>query len=268
MPNRLTYIGKQLSARIRTGWLPGCLAVTLLLCAAGCSTGRRATTIADQDHAYTPEPPAREAYRIKPGDKLSIRNLNWVSDLVPEPGAVQANPGSGLLLKVNSLGQIGLPEAGLVRVSGMTCGQLADTLSLIYRDLLKNPVFEVEVTNLRVKVLGAVNIQGLVAIDNERVTLADVIAGAGGIKFTEAGKTIQIIRGEGTQRRVIEYDFEQLGDPRIINQQVFDNDLIYVPNSRNVVRAVNYQRNVTLVQPVLALLNFTVLVINLIRFTR
>ncbi len=234
----------------------------------GCSAGRQHTRITDSRHPYKPVPEQNEIYRIKAGDKLNIRNLNWITDLLPEPGATQGNSSPGLLVNVSSSGHIGLPDVGKIKAGGLTREQFSDTLKYLYKDILRNPIFEVEITNLKVKVLGAVFNQGLLPIDNEKESLGEVLAKAGGIKFAEAARSIQIIRGTGIERRVIEYDFDEIGDPEIINQQIYDDDLIYVPSARNVVRSAHYQRNITVIQPVLALLNFAVLVINLVQITR
>ena len=61
----------------------------------------------------------------------------------------------------------------------------------------------------------------------------------------------------------MEYDFQQLGNPLIVNQYIYDNDIVYVPPSRENLRPVKFQRNLTLVQPLLVALNLAVLVLNL-----
>lgn len=255
--------------QIQSNWLVKAV-VALILASTlfGCNTGRQATQISNTRHPYQTIPLEKTTYLIKPGDKLKIKNLNWISDLAPEPGVVQGNTGGGISVNVNSTGHIGLPDIGPLKVSGISREQLSDTLAKRYNDILKNPIFEVEVISLKVKVLGAVEQQGLIPIENEHQSLGEILAKAGGIKFLEAGHSIQIIRGEGIDRRVITYDFEQLGDPNIINQHVYDDDLIYVPTSRNAIRSANYQRNLVVIQPVLALLNFAVLVINLVQLTK
>ncbi|GAB3170407.1 polysaccharide biosynthesis/export family protein [Telluribacter humicola] len=209
------------------------------------------------------------AYLIKPGDRLRIRNLNWLTDLFPDPNLVKDTPAGGgneggFAVSVSSEGLISMPEIGRVRVEGLTRKQLTDTLSVLYRDVVRDPLFEVEITNLRVKVLGAVNNQGLIPLEKEYQSLGDVLAKAGGIRYAEAGNTIQIIRGEGTEQQVVQYDFQQLGNPLIVNQYIYDNDIVYVPPSTESLRTVRNQRTLILVQPMLAALNLTVLIINLL----
>ncbi|GHB55274.1 polysaccharide biosynthesis/export family protein [Persicitalea jodogahamensis] len=205
-------------------------------------------------------------YRIKAGDKLLVRNLNWSSELFPDPGQAAGNVGAGFEAVVRIDGNISLPEIGSIPVAGRTRQAVADTLSTLYRDL-RNPLFEVTVTSLRVKVLGSVNNQGVVVLDNDFLTLGEILARSGGIRYTEASNIIQIIRTEGTQQQVIEYDFQDLGNPLIMNQNIYDNDIVYVPPSRGSVRSIKYQRALVLVQPVIAALNLTLIVINFIRLS-
>ena len=238
----------------------------MVLCLAACRTNQIVPTVT----TYKLDPKITDAnsddYKVKPGDKLLIKNLNWISDLVPEPSAIAGgNKGEGLNLSVDVNGQIGLPEIGKVTVVGLTQQGISDTLSILYKDIIRNPIFETHVTNLRVKVLGAVVTQGLVVLEKEYESLGEVLARSGGIKYTEAGNVIQIIRGQGTSQRVIEYDFKVLGDPLIMNQPVFDNDIVYIPPTASVVRAARTQRTFAIVQPLFLALNMVVLILNLTR---
>lgn len=204
-------------------------------------------------------------YRIKAGDKLLIRNLNWSSELFPDPNpqmsAGEVSAGYEALVRTD--GSISLPEVGLLTVAGRTRQSLTDTLSTLYREL-RNPLFEVSITSLRVRVLGSVNVQGIVMLENDFLTLGEILARSGGINYTEASNVIQIIRSEGTQQQVIEYDFQDLGNPLIMNQNIYDNDLIYVPPSRGSIRSVRYQRALVLAQPVITALNLTLIILNFV----
>ncbi|WP_373512812.1 polysaccharide biosynthesis/export family protein [Persicitalea sp.] len=205
-------------------------------------------------------------YRIKAGDKLLIRNLNWSSELFPDPNQMATADGAGAGYKavVRTDGNISLPELGLVPVAGRTRQAVADTLATLYQDL-RNPLFEVSITSLRVNVLGSVNTQGIVLLEKDFLTLGEILAQSGGINYSEASNVIQIIRSEGTQQQVIEYDFQDLGNPLIMNQNIYDNDIVYVPPSRGSIRSVKYQRALVLAQPIITALNLTLIVINFIR---
>ena len=240
-------------------------ALLLLVIAFGCRTNRNSLRIESENFTDNPVRQEQGAYLIKPGDKLLISNLNWLSPLFPDPvkTADTHHAEGGYNVSVHQDGNIKLPEIGIFRVAGLTRRKLADSLAVRYRDMIKDPIFEVEITNWKVKVLGACNIQGIVSLDKETQSLGEVLAKAGGIKFNEAGEKIRIIRGDGQEQKVIDYDFQELGDPRIMNLAVYDNDIIYVPPSREGMRSVKLSRKLILIQPILIALNLAILVINL-----
>lgn len=238
----------------------------LLVLTLACKTQKKYPLIISESLIAAPVLESTGAYLIKPGDKLLITNLNWVSRLFPEPGKpqnIQTSGEDGYPVQVNYDGNIGMPETGKIKADGLTRSQLADSLAFRYKDIVRDPLFDVQITSLRVKVLGACNIQGLVALDKETQSLGEVLAKAGGIKYNEAGNKIQIIRGDGRKQKTIEYDFQQLGDPGIMNLAVYDNDIIYIPPSKEGMRSVKLSRKLIILQPVLIALNLALLVINI-----
>jgi polysaccharide export outer membrane protein len=233
-----------------------------------CTTQKKSPSIISENIVTASVQKSTGAYLIHPGNKLLIQNLNWTSRLFPEPDKIQHGQSvseNGYPVQVNPEGNITLPEIGKFYVSGLTRSQLADSLSLLYKDMIRNPLFEVEITNLHVKVLGASTIQGLVTLDKETQSLGEVLAKAGGIKYNEAGNTIQIIRADGKEQKIIEYDFQQLGSPLIMDLTIFDNDIIYIPPSREGIRSVKLSRKLVILQPVLIALNLALLIVNITR---
>ncbi len=228
-------------------------------------TRKVVTSISHQELPVNIAPVNHDSYRIKSGDILSVQNLNWLTKLIPEPSATSNASSEGIELTVSQHGNVILPEIGHYAAAGLTTSQFSDSLAKKYSNILRNPIFETKVINWKVKVLGAVSSQGLVSLTNEMQSLGEILALSGGINFTTAGNTIQIIRGEGTSQRVIKYNFDELGDPLIMNQPVFDNDIVYVPPSNEAIRSVRVQRNIILLQPVLILMNMTVLLVNILR---
>lgn len=243
-----------------------CVALWLLLIS--CTTQKKSPSIISEKLITAPVQKSTGAYLIQPGNKLLIYNLNWSTPLFPEPDKIQNGQSiseNGYSTQVNPEGNINMPEIGKIHVSRLTRSQLVDLLALRYKDIIREPIFEVEITNLRVKVLGACTIQGLVTLDKETQTLGEVLAKAGGIKYNEAGNTIQIIRENGEEQKIIEYDFHQLADPGIMNLLVFDNDVIYVQPSREGIRSVKLSRKLVILQPVLIALNLALLIVNITR---
>lgn len=238
----------------------------LLVLVIACKAQKKSTTIISKHIIQAPVPESTGAYLLKRGDKLVINNLNWLSRLFPEPGKpqnVQAASENGYPVQINTDGNINMPEIGRIKAAGLTRSQLTESLAFRYKDIIRDPIFEVQITSLHVKVLGACNIQGLVALDKETQSLGEVLAKAGGIKYNEAGNKIQIIRGDGKEQKTIEYDFQQLGDPEIMNLAVYDSDIIYIPPSKEGMRSVKLSRKLIILQPLLIALNLALLVINI-----
>ncbi len=50
-----------------------------------------------------------------------------------------------------------------------------------------------------------------------------------------------------------------------MNQNIYDNDIVYVPPSRGSIRSIKYQRALVLAQPVITALNLTLIIINFVR---
>ncbi len=246
-----------------------CFLLMLLWCGA-CRTQRPAPTIVSQELPSVSSVVSKGPYELKPGDRLVVRNLNWSSDLFPDPDATRVTSGTGAGFKVlvRSDGSVSLPEKGRLYVEGLTRSAFADTLSYLYKDVVLDPLFEIEVENLIVKVLGSVNAQGVVSLQKDFMSLGEVLARSGGIKYTEASKKIQIIRGEGVQQQIIEYDFQELGDPLIMNQNLYDNDIVYVPPSRGSLRTIKLQRAYVFAQPVVTALNLTLIILNFVTINR
>lgn len=245
---------------MRVTW---CLIIGLVLL--GCKTPREMPVLSTEPLTILKDVGETPAHLIEPGDRLMIRNLNWLSPLFPEPSSGSQSGStndSGYEVFVNKDGYISMPGIGPLKVLNITSLALTDTLTARYKNTINNPLFEVTVTNLQVQVLGAVSQQGVYALSDENQSLGLILAKAGGIKFTETSGKIQIIRQTGTSQRVIEFSIETLADPRILQQPIYHKDVIYLPPSQESVRSVKLQRNLVVVQPFITLLNFTFLILT------
>ena len=217
-------------------------------------------------------PPDTLSYRIKIGDRLRIRNLNSLSIIMPElanlsvAGAqVSAQNASGSVFEtyVNRTGQIALPQVGLVKLAGLTSAEAVFEIERIYANTLTKAIFDLEILNLRIKVLGAVNKQGVILLENEKLTLGEVIAMAGGIDFANADKTIKLVRSRNNAQQEINYDIRDLGNPRVTNLPVFDGDYVFVPLSKSSLRFVKNQRTASVLQPIALTLNALAVIFGL-----
>src|SRR5690606_20152820 len=218
-------------------------------------------------------------YRIQPGDQLTVQSFNNLSSVIIEnnmTGASSARQGQvpEFQVWVESDGEIVLPKAGRVNVQGLTKEQAAEVVEQAYAGTIAEPAFYVNVSNMRVKVLGAVYNQGMYFLSRENQTLGEVLAMAGGVNFEQVGKQLELIRGgipgrPGTSNSpagdtttvngiagggtpmLFDLDIHNLADPALNNIVVHSNDVVYLPPSRATVSAAKFRNISAFIQPVL-----------------
>src|SRR3546814_10292572 len=88
-----------------------------------------------------------------------------------------------------------LPKAGRISVKVLTKEEAAEAVEQAYTGTLENPAFYVNISNMRVKVLGAVYKQGMYFLSRENQSLGEVLSLAGGVNFEQLGKQLVLIRG-------------------------------------------------------------------------
>ncbi len=216
-------------------------------------------------------------YRIKVNDRLQIKSLNALEIIYPQGGNLAVNGsnmtngqtgGMGNIAPVYSAmvdrrGFIILPQAGRLKVTGLSRAEAATEIEKKYQDLITNPVFEVEITNLRIRVLGAVLKQGVITLNEDKLTLGEVIALSGGIDFSTAANTIKLIRTRyGIQQEVV-YDIRNLSDPSVSNIPVYDDDYVFIPPSSSSIRVIKNQKISSVLQPIALTLNAFAIIIGL-----
>lgn len=207
-------------------------------------------------------------YMIKAGDKLKVQSFNNLSSVLYEGGVGGVQPGMTVPefeAYVDNDGYISLPKAGRIKVEGLTQKKASEAVNKAYVGTINEPQFNVKVMNMRVKVLGAVNKQGTYYLEKENETLSEVLALAEGVRFESMGKTLTIIRqgADSSQALAFELNTASLGNPRLNNIVMQDNDIVYVEPSRASVNAAKGQQFANFIAPLSLLLNAAVLVITL-----
>jgi len=210
-------------------------------------------------------------YRIKSQDILQIRNLQstkYIVDAVPtSPGTSSGgNNTDGTTYQVEDDGTVTLPVIGHIPVTGLTRSEAAKKIENLYRDsLLKNPIIELKIINLKVTVLGEAKEQGNFPLLKDRTTLVEMIGQAGGLTDKADEKTIKIIRGDPKNPQVTQVDLNKLStlaDPRIILE---NNDIIYIAENKRAVKNDNISNFSTTVQPIILLVNTALIIFTLTR---
>jgi polysaccharide export outer membrane protein len=210
-------------------------------------------------------------YRIRSQDILQIRNLQNIKYIVDEtPTTVNGNNANtitaqGQTYQVDDDGRVALPVIGRVPVSGLTRSEAAKHIEDLYRkDVLKDPIIDLKITNLKVTLLGEIHTQGNFQLVKDKTNLIEMIGEAGGLTERANEKNIKIIRGDPKNPQITEVDLSKTGtlaDPRIILQ---NNDIIYIAQNKRAVKNDNLQNINTTLQPALIILNTALIIYTLI----
>ena len=209
------------------------------------------------------------SYRIKPQDVLQIRNLQNVKYIVDETPATVTNTSggnvsSGQTFQVEDDGTVALPVIGHVTVTGLTRAEAAKHIEDLYRkSLLKDPIIELKIINLKVTLLGEIKGQGNYPLTKDRTTLVEMIGEAGGLTDKANERNIEIIRGDQANPQVTVINLrniQSINDPRAILQ---NGDIVYIAQNKRAVRNDNLQNLSVITQPVLLLLNTALIIFTL-----
>lgn len=221
--------------------------VTSVFMLSSCSTPRDVTYMQDLNNGSV-ETVARPSYiTIRPGDKISIIVKSKdpeLTDLFNLP-LVSYRIGQGKTSSlsqtqyvqtylVDDQGDIDFPVLGSIHVEGLKRSEVAQTVKekLMAKNLVKDPVVNVDFDNLSFSVLGEVSRPGKFSIDRDQVTIYDAIAQAGDLTIYGDRKNVKVQRRTGDSIKV--YTVDLTSGNQSINSPVYclqQNDVVYVsPN--------------------------------------
>jgi len=211
-------------------------------------------------------------YKIRVADLLAVRNVqNPEFGSMASVGTSSYSSVSGVSQNVLSYpvepdGMVNLPAIGRVEVLGLTRREAGIKIQDIYKQkLLKDPIIELTVVNLKVTLLGEFGKQGNFLLEKDNTSLIDIIGEAGGITKTADPKSLKIIRGDRAHPEIIYVnltDINSLASKKLILQ---NNDLvILLPTKSNAFSDKLTSIN-NLIQPILVVINLGILILSLTR---
>lgn len=206
-------------------------------------------------------------YRIQHQDLLEIKNLQNMQYIVSDQsGGNAVFNTAGPTYQVEEDGTVALPVIGRVNVAGLTRMEASRKIEDLYRkDLLKNPIIDLKIVNLKVTVLGEIGKQGNYTLTKDVTTLIEILGEAGGLTEKSNEKNIKIIRGnkDDPQVTIIDLsDIKTLSSPEIILQ---NNDIIYIAQNKKTVRTEKLQNLSSILQPAIIILNTALIIYTLTR---
>jgi len=129
---------------------------------------------------------------------------------------------------VDQNGYIDFPVLGQLKVQGLTIEEAKGQIYGLLQEYLKDPVVEMRFLNLKITVLGEVNVPGVQRLSNKRVTLLEAIGMAGDLSDYANRNNVLVIREEEGRRTYTRLDLQSaeiFTSPYFYMQQ---NDVIYV----------------------------------------
>jgi len=187
-------------------------------------------------------------YRIQPHDRISITMYNH-----PELGtsSVQSQRQDTKGVLVNARGYIRLPLVKSVHIAGLTQTAAQKKVEKAFGAYLEDAEIYLEVLNKRAYILGEVNKVGEIDLFNEKLTLLQILAKAGGFTDYANRKSIVIMknRKKGVHTQTVNLtDVHSIASANIM---IYPNDIIYVPPTN--LKPVN--TSIGQINPSLRLLN-------------
>lgn len=168
-------------------------------------------------------------YRLRPDDKISISI--WNNDDVSVGslfGPYNSNEVYGKWLMLNYLGQITVPQLGVVSLGGLTIKQAEDKLTMAYAKYLVKPTLIIKVLNREITVIGEVRVPGTYTVDKERNTMIDLLAKSQGFDYYADKRNIKLVRKMNGTIREFQIDFTRLDALEVQRLVVLPGDIVSV----------------------------------------
>lgn len=223
----------------------------------GCYTNRSIMLKTPKDFVFdtiTDSMRTKDTYRVAIADIILMdvttnegrQKLGIINDAAVVNSIKVENAGSGVgnyqsyIVEPDS--SINIPVLGRVKVAGLTIRQVEQLLEDKFGKIYVDPFVDVRVNNRRFMVFMGGNFAKVLPLTNERTTLMEGIALAGGILPLSKAKGIKLIRGNINNPQVFQIDLSTLDGATkgggIILQA---NDIIYVaPVKQNAIQVIQY----------------------------
>lgn len=174
--------------------------------------------------------------KIQVDDILSIQvfNINPEAVLIFNPTrgvGAGAGDGAGALgngYLVDRDGYIDFPVLGKIYLKGQTREEAKKTIRYLLEKYVKTPTVEIRMLNFHVSVVGEVNSPGIYIFPDERFTILEALAMAGGFTSFSNQSNILLIREEDNVRK---YGRIDLSSAEVFQSEFFylqQNDVLYI----------------------------------------
>ena len=235
---------------------------------AGCNINRDIMFKTPLDHPFeqmTDTVPS--GFKIQVNDIFTFRlfaNDGFrMIDLVDEQQQAQRNARTTFNYVVDLDGRTKLPLLGMVPVAGLTVREAEMELEKRYTEFYNRPFVQIFVNNRRVVVFtGGGGNAKIVPLENTNTTLLEALANAGGLSPRADAHKVKVFRRspDGGPRKQYIFDLSDINGLPHADLVMQADDIVYVHPNPQIA-----QELLANINPIIALLTSTVLVIGIVR---
>lgn len=201
-----------------------------------------------------PEPKGNYPIRIQPDDELVISVTSAVPEATAAYNLPMDNPATRSSLRqttqprsqsyvVDDNGDIIMPQLGRLHVGGMTTTEIANKITALVAQDVKDPHVRVDFVNFNVDVMGEVRVPQRVYSGRQYFTVLDALSACGDLTEFAKRDRVFVIRTEDGKRT---YQRLDLGNSDIFDSPYFylkQNDVIYVEPNQIRIDNSKYNQN-------------------------
>jgi len=218
---------------------------------------------------------AEKNYIIRPNDYLEIHVYTNKGERLVDPNQEMAKQlsaaGSAVggettsdeepKYLVENNGEVRLPLLGFLKVEGYTLHKLDSVLHVKYSEFYEEAFVMSKVVNRRVFILGnaggKAEVEGkVIPLQNESMSVIEVITLAGGLDYMAKANRIRLLRGDLKNPNVYLIDLSTIEGVRKSQLTVQPNDIIYIERQRRALSQV-----LTELTPLIMVVNTVLLLI-------
>jgi len=226
--------------------LTGCMAMLVLVAVTSCASKKDFIYLQDMREGMAYPVDFKHEATIHCDDRLAISvssknpelaipfNTQNASFRISADGSVSANeaPSAGKAAgyRVDVDGNITFPILGKLHLEGKTINQATELIRnrIIEGNYIKEPMVNIDFTNFKYSVLGAVGSPGTYTVSGDRITLLEAVAKAGDLSTKARTDRVTVIREQNGERQMYVHDLRSkniFDSPAFYLQQ---NDVVYV----------------------------------------
>lgn len=158
--------------------------------------------------------------------------------------------------QVDNLGYVNLPTLGKVELAGLTIDEAILHLEEVLKKYITSPIVNIQISNFRVSVLGAVVAPGSFYFSERQVSVLDAIASAKDLLPQARRDNILLIRTHNDKKEFVRFDItnsNMITSPYFYLQQ---NDVLYIEPNKAIQQDASMnqrkQYNLTIITSVVS----------------